>query len=153
MFIKLANLVFYVTRVINMNFLSTISVHRQQKTLWELINRSLMGKCFHFVKSNSLNWSSKEMYGCRCGEFKETSGRRGLVNPPLVLATCEGFYIWGADPGNFVANYFSHRDNHMFSICEGRLPSLAREIPTAMGAEVIIVGYPKIITIFNIPGI
>ena len=41
----------------------------------------------------------------------------------------------------------------MFSICEGRLPSLAREIPTAMGAEVIIVGYPKIITIFNIPGI
>ena len=52
-----------------------------------------------------------------------------------------------------MANYFSHTDNHMFSICEGRLPSLAREIPTAMGAEVIIVGYPKIITIFNIPGI
>ena len=57
------------------------------------------------------------------------------------------------DPGNFVANYFSHRDNHMFSICVRRLPSLAREIPTAVRAEVIIVGYPKIITIFNIPGI
>ena len=60
-------------------------------------------------------------------------------------------YISGADPGNFVAN--SHRDNHMFSICERRLSSLAREIPTAMRAEVIIGGYPKIITIFNIPGI
>ena len=62
-------------------------------------------------------------------------------------------YISGADPGNFVANYFSHRDNHLFSICERQLPSLAREIPTAMRAEVIIGGYPKIITIFNIPGI
>ena len=47
----------------------------------------------------------------------------------------------------------SHRDNHMFSICERRLPSLAREIPTALRAEVIIGGYPKTITIFNIPGI
>ena len=161
MFIKLASLVLYVTMVINMNFLSTISVHRQQKTLWELINRSLMGKCFDFVKSNSLNWSSKEMYGYRCGEFvcgywawrvKETSGRRGLANPPLVLRA-KDFTFQGRIRGNFVANYFSHRDNHMFSICVRRLPSLARKIPTAMRAEVIIVGFPKIITIFNIPGI
>ena len=162
MFIKLANLVLYVTRVINMNFLSTISVHRQQKTLWELINRSLMGNAFilsyRILSTDPLRKCTdigvENLYvDTGAWRVKETSGRRGLANPPLVLATCEGFYIWGADPGNFVANYFSDRDNYMFLICERRLPSFAREIPTAMRAEVIIGGYPKTVTIFNIPGI
>ena len=94
MFIKLANLVLYVTRVINMNFLSTISVHRQQKTLWELINRSLMGNAFilsyRILSTDPLRKCTdigvENLYvDTGAWRVKETSGRRGLANPPLVL--------------------------------------------------------------------
>ena len=91
---------------------------------------------------------------------EETSGRRGSRKSPSS-ATCEGFTInmhfarctFRGRIQGILWQITSHRDNHMFSICERRLSSLAREIRTAMRAEVIIGGHPKIITIFNIPGI
>ena len=86
---------------------------------------------------------------------KETSGRRGLANPPLVLLAKDLFarFTFQGRFREILWQITSYRDNHVFSTCERRLSSLAREIPTAMRAEVIIGEYPKTITIFNIPGI
>ena len=54
---------------------------------------------------------------------KETSGRRGLANPRQVLLAKDlpstvlcAMYISGADPGNFVANYFSQRQPHVLNL-------------------------------------
>ena len=51
-----------------------------------------------------------------------------------------------------MANYFSQRQTHVLNLWTP-VVVIGAEIPTAMRAEVIIGGYPKITTIFNIPGI
>ena len=55
----------------NVNFLLTISIHNQEKRLWDLIKWSLKGKYFDRL-SNSLHKFFKEKYGDQSGELAAT---------------------------------------------------------------------------------
>ena len=66
-------------RVTNINFLLTISIHHQEKRLWELITcmitKGKMLWSFNWLL-NSLNWFLKKMYRDQFGEF--ICGYQGL---------------------------------------------------------------------------
>ena len=57
-----------VPMVTNINFLQTISIHCQEKRLWELLKWSLKRKCLDLLL-NSFNNFLQEMYGDLFGEF------------------------------------------------------------------------------------
>ena len=61
-------LTLWVPMVTNINFLLTMSIHCQEKRLWELIKWSPKWKCIDLLW-NSLNSFFKEMYGGQFGEF------------------------------------------------------------------------------------
>ena len=57
-----------VPKVINTNFLKTISLHNQENRLGELMKKLPKRKCFDLL-SNSLNLFFMEMYRNKFGEF------------------------------------------------------------------------------------
>ena len=57
-----------VPKVININFLITISLHNQVNRLGELMKKLPKRKCFDLL-SNSLNLFFMEMYRDKFGEF------------------------------------------------------------------------------------
>ena len=57
-----------VPMVTNINFLQTISIHCQEKRLWELLKWSPKRKCLDLLL-NSFNNFLQEMYGDLFGEF------------------------------------------------------------------------------------
>ena len=71
----------------HINFLKTVSLHNQKKSLWEFVKWSLKEKCFDLL-SNSLNLFFMEMYRDQFGEFVcgywGLKGFKGACNDGIV---------------------------------------------------------------------